>query len=201
VSGAGGDQALTFIYLLGCLILVLSALMVRRVPMAHALKVAAGWLLIFAAVFTGFALKDDFAALGRRVLAAGAGEPETRVVGKDVRIHKSPDGHFWVNADVNGVRVPFLVDSGATTIMLSTDTARRAGLEPSDPLPVLLSTANGMVSARRVTIGRLKVGGIARSGLVAGTADAFGDTNVLGMNFLSSLRGWGVEGEWLVLKP
>jgi aspartyl protease family protein len=201
VSGPGGDQALTFIYLLGCLVLVVSALMVRRVPMAHALKVAAGWVLIFAAVFTGFALKDDFAALGRRVLAAGAGEQEPSIAGKEVRIHKSPDGHFWVNAEVNGVRIPFLVDSGATTTSLSTGAARRAGVEPSDPLPVLIDTANGMVSARRATIERLRVGGIERKGLKADTADAFGDTNVLGMNFLSSLHGWGVEGEWLVLKP
>ena len=201
MNGAAGDQALTFVYLIGCLVLVVSALMVRRMPIGHTLKIVAGWLLIFAALFTAFALKDDFLALGRRVVAAAAGEKEAVASGAEVRIHKSPDGHFWVNARVNGVRIPFLIDSGATTNSLSTGAAHIAGVEPDDPLPVLLQTANGMVRARRGNIARLEVGTIERRGLAVDMADAFGDTNVLGMNFLSSLRSWGVEGEWLVLKP
>jgi aspartyl protease family protein len=197
----GGDQALTFVYLIGCLVLVVGALMVRRVPIGHTLKVVAGWVLIFAAAFTAFALKDDFAALGRRMLQTGGGETEAVSAGKEVRIRKSEDGHFWVHARVNGVRTLFLIDSGATTTSLSTGAARAAKVEPSDPLPVLLNTANGMVSARRGAISRLQVGTIQREGLSVDMAGAFGDTNVLGMNFLSSLSGWGVEGQWLVLKP
>ncbi|MFL6863287.1 MAG: TIGR02281 family clan AA aspartic protease, partial [Allosphingosinicella sp.] len=66
MNGAGGDQALTFIYLLGCLILVVSALLVRRIPLGHGLKMFAGWVLIFLAAFVAFTLKDDFMALGNR---------------------------------------------------------------------------------------------------------------------------------------
>lgn len=201
MSGTGGDQALTFIYLIGCLVLVVSALMVRRMPIGRTLKVAAGWLLIFAAIFTAVALKDDFLALAQRVTSAAAGEEQPVAAGGEVRIRKSSDGHFWVNARVNGVRTRFLVDSGATTTSLGTGAAHAAGVEASDALPVMISTANGMVWARRGEIARLEVGSIVRSGLAVDTADAFGDTNVLGMNFLSSLKAWGVEGQWLVLKP
>lgn len=201
MSGAGGDQALTFVYLIGCLVLVVSALMVRRMPIGRTLKVAAGWLLIFAAVFTAVALKDDFVALAHRVTAAAGGDEQPVSSGREVRIRKSGDGHFWVNAKVNGVRTRFLVDSGATTTSLGTGAAHAAGVEATDSLPVMISTANGMVLARRGEIGRLEVGTIERSGLAVDTADSFGDTNVLGMNFLSSLKGWSVDGEWLVLKP
>lgn len=196
-----GDDALSFIYLIGVLILVVSALMVRRIPLGDGLKMFAGWLLIFLAAFVAFALKDDFLALGKRVLAESRGEGEVVAAGSEMRIKKAFDGHFWVNAKVNGHKVRFLVDSGATTTSLSADTARDADVAAQGGLPVLVQTANGIVPAQRATIGRLQVGSIERRRLAAQVSDAFGPMNVLGMNFLSSLSGWGVEGQWLVLKP
>jgi aspartyl protease family protein len=201
LSDSNGDQALTFLYLVGCLVLVASALAVRRVPIGQGLKMAAGWVLIFAAAFVGFTLKDDFMALGRRVMRETSGEAQMVQTGKETRIRKAEDGHFWVDAKVNGERVRFLVDSGATTTSLSTSAARRAGVKPDGGFPVLVNTANGVVTARRAHVRELKVGTIERSNLAVETADAFGETSVLGMNFLSSLSGWGVDGQWLVLKP
>jgi aspartyl protease family protein len=200
VSGPGGDQALTFLYLIGCLVLVISALMVRRIPIAHGLKILAGWLLIFAAAFIAFSLKDDFLALGRRVLAANRGG-EAVVAGAEIRIPKAEDGHFWVNGQVNGTRVRFLIDSGATVTTLSADSARDAGVEPSAGFPVLVETANGQALERRA-VAQLRVGSIERREFdLHLAAEAAGDTNVLGMNFLSSLSSWGVQGNILVLKP
>ena len=74
--------------------------------------------------------------------------------------------------------------------------ARRAG-----GFPVLVETANGVVQARRGRVARLKVGTIERGDMAVHVSDSFGDTAVLGMNFLSSLSAWGVEGQWLVLTP
>ncbi|MEA3063342.1 MAG: aspartyl protease family protein [Sphingomonadales bacterium] len=201
MSGPGGDQALNFLYLIGCLVLVISALMVRRIPIAHGLKILAGWLLIFGAAFIAFSLKDDFLALGRRVLAANRGEGEAVAAGAEIRIPKAEDGHFWVNARVNGVRVRFLIDSGATVTTLSSEAARDAGVEPSAGFPVLVDTANGQALERRATA-TLRVGSIERRDFdVHLAAETAGDTNVLGMNFLSSLSAWGVQGNVLVLKP
>jgi len=201
VSGAGGDQALNFLYLLGCLVLVISALSVRRIPMAHGFKILAGWILIFGAAFIAFSLKDDFLALGRRVLAANGGEGQAVVAGAEIRIPKSGDGHFWVNGQVNGTRMRFLIDSGATMTTLSADSARAAGVEPSPGFPVMVSTANGEALERRA-VATLRVGTIERRDFDVHLAgDTAGDTNVLGMNFLSSLSAWGVQGNTLVLKP
>ena len=198
---ANGDQALNFLYLLGCVVLVVSALLVRRMPIGQGLKMFAGWVMIFLAAFAAFALKDDFAALGRRVMAEASGQGDVVRVGKEMRIRKASDGHFWVDARLNGTKVHFLVDSGATVTSISAETARRAHIAADDAFPVLVQTANGTVAARRATADRLVVGTIERSGMAVEVSDAFGDMNVLGMNFLSSLSGWSVQGQWLVLKP
>ena len=195
------DQALSFVYLVGVLILVVSALMVRRIPLGQGLKMFAGWVLIFLAAFVAFTLKDDFMALGKRVLAEGRGEGEVVAVGEELRIRKSLDGHFWVQGELNGHRVRFLVDSGATITSISTETARRAEISPSAGMPALVQTANGVVPVRRARAERLQVGTIERRNLAVHVSEAFGPMNVLDMNFLSSLSSWGVEGQWLVLRP
>ncbi|HEX8379131.1 MAG TPA: TIGR02281 family clan AA aspartic protease [Allosphingosinicella sp.] len=196
-----GDQALSFIYLIGVLVLVVSALMVRRIPIGQGLKMFAGWVLIFLAAFVAFTLKDDFAALGKRVVAEGPGEGQLVAAGGEMRIRKSLDGHFWINGELNGQKVRFLVDSGATVTSISTDTAELAGIEAGGGLPAVVQTANGTVRVQRARAERLKVGSIERRNLAVHVSEAFGPMNVLGMNFLSSLSGWGVEGQWLVLKP
>ncbi|HEX9965706.1 MAG TPA: TIGR02281 family clan AA aspartic protease [Allosphingosinicella sp.] len=195
-----GDQAVSFLYLLGVLVLVVSALMVRRIPIGQGLKMFAGWVLIFLAAFVAFTLKDDFMALGKRVMAEGRGEGQVVEAGRELRIRKSMDGHFWVNGELNGKKVRFLVDSGATTTSISSDIAAAADIVPSG-LPAVVQTANGTVQVGRARADRLKVGTIERRNLAVHVSEAFGPMNVLGMNFLSSLSGWGVEGDWLVLKP
>jgi aspartyl protease family protein len=195
-----GEQAASFLYLIGILVLVGSALMVRRIPIGHGLKMFAGWVLLFLAAFVAFTLKDDFMALGKRVLAESRGEGEVVAAGKALRIRKSMDGHFWVNGELNGHQVRFLVDSGATVTSISARTAAAADIATGG-FPVLVQTANGIVQAKRGRAARLKVGTIERGDMAVHVSDSFGDTEVLGMNFLSSLSGWSVEGQWLVLKP
>ncbi|HLL31366.1 MAG TPA: TIGR02281 family clan AA aspartic protease, partial [Allosphingosinicella sp.] len=89
-----GDQAVSFLYLMGVLVLVVSALLVRRIPLGQGLKMFAGWVLIFLAAFVAFTLKDDFTALGKRVLAESRGEGDMVSAGRELRIRKSLDGHF-----------------------------------------------------------------------------------------------------------
>jgi aspartyl protease family protein len=67
----------------------------------------------------------------------------------ETRVRLAPDGHFWVEAQLNGETVRFLIDSGATTTSISGDTARRVGIEPSRGFPALVKTANGTVSVQR----------------------------------------------------
>lgn len=196
---SGGDPALAFIYGILLLMLVGSSLAVRRIPIGTGLKMFAAWALIFAALFLAFTLKDDFKALGKRMMAELSGESKLVRVGDELRIRKSDDGHFWVDGKVNGETVAFLVDSGATTTTLSAESAGAAGVEPSSRFRTIVSTANGRVSVGRGRI-RLNVGTIERQDFSV-HINASDDTNLLGMNFLSSLTSWRVEGDWLVLQP
>jgi aspartyl protease family protein len=195
-----GDQAIHFIYLLGVLVLVASAFVVRRVPLAQGLKMFVGWVLIFGAAFIVFTLKDEFLALGNRLLLETRGGVEQQEAPGEVRIRQAPDGHFWVTAEVNGEPTRFLIDSGATTTSISTGTARRAGIEAGSGFGAMVQTANGVVVVQRGRADSIEVGPIERRDVAVHISDAFGDMNVIGMNFLSTLTSWSVEGRTLVMR-
>lgn len=199
-NGDGADQAVHVLYLLGVLVLVISAFTVRRLKLSTAVKMVASWVLIFAAAFVVFTFKDEFRALGDRLLLAARGGEAEQTAPGETRIRMAPDGHYWVEAQVNGEKVRFLVDSGATMTSMSKDTADRVGIQAGDGFPSMVQTANGIVQVERGEADMLKVGNITRRNVAVHVSEAFGDMNVLGMNFLSSLRSWGVEGRILILR-
>jgi aspartyl protease family protein len=128
--------------------------------------------------------------------------PEQVVEGRETRVPLAPDGHFWLHATVNGVPTNFLVDTGATLTAVSSETARRIGLSPRDAgIPVRMQTANGMVAAQLTTIDDLRFGNVAAHGIDAIIAPGLGPTNVVGMNLLSRLASWRVEGRTMILVP
>ena len=196
-----GDQTVQLIGAMMMLVLVGSSLVARRLPIGQVARMVAGWLLIFAAVLVGYSYRFELHAVVQRVAGDLLGE-RGQTVGDTLRVPMAPDGHFWVRARVDGEEMRFLIDSGATTTAMSAAAADQAGLEVErSGLPVVISTANGMVEARRARIGRLSMGPILSKDLTAVVSPAFGDINVLGMNFLSSLESWRVEGRTLVLEP
>jgi aspartyl protease family protein len=114
----------------------------------------------------------------------------------------SPDGHFWVVASINGVKRRMLIDSGATVTAISASTARAAGVDAGTGItPVVLRTANGMAPAQTGAIEELRVGNIVARNLRIVTSPGLGNIDVLGMNFLSRLESWRVEGRTLILVP
>lgn len=124
------------------------------------------------------------------------------VEGGETRVPMQSDGHFWINATVNGVKRDFLVDTGATLTAISPATAEAAQLK-TNPLnrSVLMRTANGTVEAQLATIDELRIGSVVARELDAVVAPGMGDTNVIGMNLLSRLASWRVEGRTLILVP
>ena len=117
-------------------------------------------------------------------------------------IRLSPDGHFWARATIDGIERRMLIDSGATITALSARTARRAGIEAGQSLvPVLMRTANGTVRAETGRIRLLRLGDIEARDLPVVIAPALGDVDILGMNFLTQLESWRVEGRTLILVP
>jgi len=135
-------------------------------------------------------------------LTRSLGLDDQQVSGKELHVKMAPDGHFWVLASINGVKRRMLIDSGATVTALSEQTADAARVKTGTNIaPVMLRTANGVAPARTGSIDELKVGNIVARNLKIVTAPGLGELDVLGMNFLSRLQSWRVEGNTLVLVP
>ena len=135
-------------------------------------------------------------------LTSSLGLDDQQVAGKELRIAMASDGHFWVRASLNGVERRMLVDSGATITAISSDTARKARIDTAAGIaPIVLQTANGAAPARAGRIDELEVGNIVARNLRVVTSPGLGNMDVLGMNFLSRLESWRVEGRTLILVP
>jgi aspartyl protease family protein len=194
-------QTAEFMYLILLLVLVASALLTRRIPVGKSIKMLIGWAIIFTGAFALFALRDTISGVARQVVDERKAESTGMRVGNELRIRQALDGHFWVDGQLNDENVRFLIDSGATTTSISRGTAERVGIELDGLAPAMVQTANGVLEVERGRVKRLRVGHIERTDLAVHVSDAFGDMNVLGMNFLSTLSGWRVEGDSLIMTP
>lgn len=182
-------------------ILVLLLVMTSRLRVVRALFGAALWgfmgFLLWSVVQTGALFAPSLERLGSL-----AGRPAQSVVGEELRVPMAADGHFWVDVAINGTRRRMLVDSGATVTAVPVETAAEAGLEAdANPVPVMIRTANGTVTAQSTRADELRLGNIVARDLGVIVSPAFGNTHVLGMNFLSRLESWRMEGRTLILKP
>jgi len=192
------DFMLGGVYLVMALMLVLGTLMTRREPLAKLVTMALAWIAIFGGGFILLTFRDNLGWVVQRLKAEAVGTPVQQ--GQETRIPMAIDGHFWVNAKVNGHDVKFLVDSGATTTTIDRDTAKEAGVQMSPRRDLFVRTGNGIIRVASGRASELTIGTITRRDVALEIADN-DDLNVLGMNYLSSLSRWSVEGRWLVMVP
>jgi aspartyl protease family protein len=194
------DEA-RMIYALILLVMVSSALFSRRIPMGQMVRYALAWIAIFSAGFVLFSFRGQFLSAWNEIkseLAPGGVEER----GGIVRLRKAESGHFEADVQINGKVVRMLVDSGATVTSISSATASRLGMVVDrSGFPVAVETANGATQAWRATVDELKLGAIRRVDFPVQVSDTLGDSELLGMNFLSTLKSWRVEGDEMVLEP
>ena len=132
-----------------------------------------------------------------REYSAGFAEP----VRKRLSIAKGPGGHYWIIGSVNGQSVPFLVDTGATSVALNEAQARRLGIDfRVSGQPLTVSTASGTARGWRVRLDRVKVGDIEVLGVEAVVLEGGAPAEaLLGMSFMGRV-GWREEQGMLVLE-
>ena len=107
---------------------------------------------------------------------------------KEVRIASQEGGHYWVQGEINGGTVRFVVDTGATTISLNLSTARRLGLDYKKGTPIRVSTANGVAQASRINLDRVTIGAITQYQVAATVMmDDSLPVILLGNSFLSGV--------------
>ena len=188
---------LALIVFLGGTVLVLF-----RERFSQALEAALFWAAVGLVLALGYTYRMELRDVGERVLAEIVpGRAATRGV-RTVELVRGRRGDFQVSAQINGARSSMVLDTGASAVVLTQETAKAAGL----PLEVLaynvnVDTANGRTRAAAVTLDRIAVGNIVERSVPALIAQP-GQlrTNLLGMSFLNRLESWEVRGDKLVMR-
>jgi len=183
-----------------CILLLASSLAARRLPLGYIAKAGLAWVAIFAALFAIFSFRFEFIGIWERVKADISGAGGQSVSSEAIELRRQDDGHYWLMVDINGKPVRFMVDSGATMTAINATTAIETGVE-ADGYPIILSTANGRVAAKRAIVRSLTVGPHRIENHPVVVSERFGDVNLLGMNFLNSMQSWRVEANMMVLQP
>ena len=197
------DSRMYLLARIGWVALIGSAVIgAARLNPRTALRQAAVWLAIFLGLVGLYAFKNDAAFIGQRIM--GALSPTQGVAHDDgtLSFDAGPDGHFRIQALVNGGRVTFMVDTGATDVVLTPDDARRIGIDPATLVfDQFAQTANGRVSGAAIRLDSLVIGSIQMNRLPATVNGADMSDSLLGMEFLNRLHGWRVENGVLTLVP
>lgn len=202
--GVAGDEDswVEMVRLFGVLALVASGLLVvRRFALSEVLRNIAIWSAIFGVLSLGYSYRFELQAVGDRVLGGFLPDRATEVAPGVVRLQAGRNGHYYVLARVDGADIRFLIDTGASLVVLSPQDARRIGLDPERlTYSQRFETANGTgygapVRLRSLAIGPVQVRSVAAS--VNGEAMAH---SLLGMSFLNRLAGFSFENETLTLR-
>lgn len=200
----GSNGAERLLYLLAVLLVVtLLAMPLRRIGFGRLLGYAAAWTLIFGVGWWAVSSQENVRRLieSTRIEPGAAPMQKTGEAGGELRVRAGLDGHFWVRAMVNGEPVRFLVDTGASDIVLSAATARRIGIDVDrlayDRVGI---TANGTTRGATTRVDAIALGPIERREVPVTVLRGALDINLLGMRFLRSLSGWRVERDTLILQ-
>lgn len=189
-----GDELGRMAYLVLLLVAVGGFLLFElRARPGKTLRLAAAWAMIFLGVIALAGLWGDI----RQAVA-----PQARMLeGGRIEVPMGGDGHFHLTARVNGQPVRFVIDTGATTIALAEDDARRAGIGP-DSLAFVgqARTANGMVQTATVMLDSLTIGEIAEYDVPAVVLRSDLDLSLMGMSYLSRFARVSIEGNRLILE-
>ena len=160
------------------------------------------WAGLFAVAMVTYAYRDELLGVVGRV--AGEFQPGVALVDAETgtaTFRRGMDGHFEVNATINGHTTPMIFDTGASAVVLTIEDAEAAGVD-LDRLryTVPVATANGQGLAARTRLDSIEVGGIVRRNLTAFvTRDGALDTSLLGMTFLETLSQYSVTQNSLEL--
>ncbi|PIW29195.1 MAG: TIGR02281 family clan AA aspartic protease [Rhodospirillales bacterium CG15_BIG_FIL_POST_REV_8_21_14_020_66_15] len=179
-----------------------AAVLHGRFRARDAVRHAAIWIALGAALLLGYSFRGEFQAMGNRLMVELLPHRAQETPGGGVAIRAGDHGHFVAEALVNGVPIRFLVDTGASDTVLSPRDAARLGFDlKSLSFSRTYQTANGTVTGAPVRLEEVRIGPLAVRDLRASVNGAEMKRSLLGMSFLGRLGGYRVEGDVLTLIP
>jgi aspartyl protease family protein len=204
LEAEGNSQRLVYLVLLLALFGGGALARVARQP-GPALRSTSGhtamWVGIGLVLLLGYGYRAEVGDAGRRLSAVLLPSRGEVIGGRNMRFTLGMDHHFHIDGLVGGTPVRFLVDTGATEVMLSPADARRLGLDPAVlAYTQIYRTANGIARGAPVTLPEIVVGTIRLTDVSASVAERDTGGSLLGMSFLSRLSGYEVSGDMLTLR-
>lgn len=188
------DQIAQMIYL-GLLVSVIAGyfFMQNRLRLGKTMQMLGIWVLIFIGAIAGVGLWQD---IRTTVLPQQAAFVESG----EVVVPRARDGHYYLNININGEPVDFVVDTGATDIVLTREDAARIGLNPDD-LTFLgqAMTANGMVQTAMVRLAEMELGPFTDVAVRASVNGGEMSRSLLGMSYLERFERIEIADNQLVL--
>ena len=178
-----------------------SVLYARRVNIRETVRNIAIWVAIAAVLLVAVSFRDEIEDVAMRVrselmpgYAIESGEHE-------MVLTESDGGNFFIFGEANGVRIRFLIDTGASDTVLSPADAQALGIDlRALDFSKVYSTANGMGRGAPYTLDELAVGPVAISPMPVSVNGAEMNSSLLGMTFLRRFRSFEIQGRRLILR-
>jgi aspartyl protease family protein len=176
-------------------------LVLFREKLSKAIEAALFWAVVGLLLVVGYSYRFELRDAADRVIAELV-PGHVAGHGRNVEIVRGHGGNFSLAAHINGTRIPMVLDTGATSVVLTQEAAKAAGL----PIEVLnytvnIDTANGRTRAAAVTLDRIAVGGLIERAVPALVVQSGQlKNNLLGMTFLNRLQSWEVRGDRLRMR-
>ncbi len=190
---AGDEQAILAYLVLLLLIIGGSMVISSRAQMNRSLQQLAIWGLIIVGLIAAYSLRDQIEATLY---------PERPILSErgTVSFNRARDGHFYAELLVNGKKIEFVIDTGATDIVLTETDAARLGYRTEDLVfSGQASTANGIVLTARIQLDTISLGRFTDRNLNASVNGGELDTSLLGMRYLGLFRKIEIEGSRMTL--
>lgn len=203
ISNLTSDDSFNLFYLLLLLVLLGSGAIVRfrdrQFPFFKSLLI---WIVILFGLVLIYSYRHDFNGVKNRIIGELNPSMAIENSGGSISFRKGGDGHYHVNARVNGKDVEFLVDTGATDVVMSRKTAAYLGIDVKKlNFNKIYNTANGIVKGAPVTLDYIEIGSVRMNNVGASVNDADLNKPLLGMSFLNRLGGYEVKNDVLTIWP
>lgn len=189
-----GDERAYFFYLLILLLFIGGGFLFGyRQKLSTTLQQAAIWVLIFVGVVIAYGFSDT---LKQQIMPSRATQSA-----QGFEVQRARDGHFYLTLQVNGKNIPFVVDTGATDIVLSRDDAEKIGIDPESLSYIgRANTANGVVKTATTVLDRIALGDTVDYDVRASVNGGQMDGSLLGMAYLNRFSEISMRGDRLILK-
>ena len=164
-----------------------------RGRLGSAARLAVTWVFIFLAVIAAYGLWEDFSQTSLLQTAVDDGSPA-------VSLQRQRDGHFYADLMVNGAKTRFLIDTGASGVILSAEDAAAAGINPSRlSYSSQAVTANGIIQTAHVSIDELRLGEFIDFGFPASVTRSDMPVSLLGQTYLSQFANISINYDTLTI--